>query len=103
MDIKVGQSSTLSAVFKDKDGNVTVPVNTPQFNASDQSNFSLDTATGVLSAIGSAGATDDVNVSVLNADGSTVTSNVVSYTIVADQPPGPNPVASIELTGSTPA
>lgn len=100
VDISVGQTSTLTFQALGASGNPTVPVGAPSWNSTNSSDFSLDTNAGVLSLSPSAaaGATTDVTVV---EDG--VTSNVVSYTVVVIGPPPPEPVASVVLTGTTPA
>lgn len=99
VDIQTGQKSTLTFSALGASGNPTIPVGTPTWQATDTANFTLDVApdsqSAVLTATGAAGSLNDVTVTV---DG--ITSNAVSYAIVA----GPaEPVASVVLTGTSPA
>jgi hypothetical protein len=108
MDIKAGQSSTLTFVASGASGNPTVPVGTPAFNSTNTSDFTVtpaaDNQSAVLTVNGTpaAGATTDVTVVV---DG--VTSNAVTYNVVTDTTGGggttAEPVTSVVLTGSQPA
>lgn len=108
VNIQQKQASLLTAQYFDAAGNPTIPP-TPVFAATDLSDFSLqvapDSSSATLTSLANGSATTDVSVSVTNPDGSIVTSNVVEYANVpvVIPPPPPNPVASIVLTGTTPA
>lgn len=108
VDISQGQSSLLTAVYLDADGNPTVPP-TPVFAATDLTDFSLvvasDSSSATLTSTADGTASTDVTVSVTNPDGSVITSNVVEYdnVPVVVTPPPANPVATIQLIATTPA
>lgn len=105
VNISQGQSSLLTAQYLDAQGNPTVPP-TPVFAATDLTDFSLvvapDSSSASLSSLNNGSASTDVSVSVTNPDGSVITSNVVEFDSVPVVA-APNPVASIVLTGTTPA